>query len=100
MPLVDWKRWARRFAVEPKWLARDRLCVRLTGWSFVNRAFEEAAGMSRRPVLLLETRHHRTGRLRTVVLPCYRDADRFVVVGSHGGRPTDAVWTHNLRAGR
>ncbi|MBW2266989.1 MAG: nitroreductase family deazaflavin-dependent oxidoreductase [Deltaproteobacteria bacterium] len=98
MALVNWKNLARRFAVEPRWLAWDRLCVRITGWSFVNRAFEEAAGMSSRPALLLTTRHHVNGRERTVVLPYYVDADRFVVVGSHGGRPTDAIWALNLRA--
>lgn len=98
MGLIDWKKAARRFAVEPRWLTWDRRCVRLTGFSFVNRAFEEAAGSARRPVLLLTTRHHRSDAERTVVLPYYEDADRFVVVGSHGGRPTDAIWAMNLRA--
>ena len=98
MALVNWKQLARRFAVEPRWLAWDRRCVRLTNFSFVNRAFEEAGGTSHRPVLLLTTRHHRSDRARTIVLPFVADADRFVVVGSHGGRPTDAIWTQNLRA--
>jgi deazaflavin-dependent oxidoreductase (nitroreductase family) len=97
VPGIDWRIWARRFAADPRWLAWDRRCVWLTGGSFVNRAFEGAAGMAPRPALLLETRHHARDFLRTVVLPFYTDGDRVVVVGSHGGRPTDAVWTRNLR---
>jgi deazaflavin-dependent oxidoreductase (nitroreductase family) len=40
----------------------------------------------------------RTGLRRSVVLPYLEDGDRYLVVGSHGGRPTDPIWVHNLRA--
>lgn len=98
MAFPDWNQLARKFAVEPRWLTWDRRCVQLIGFSFVNRAFEEAAGSAKRPVLLLTTRHHRSGRERTVVLPYYTDEGRAIVVGSHGGRPNDAIWAINLRA--
>ena len=101
MALVSWKKLARRFAVEPRWLAWDRRCVRLTGFSFVNRAFEEAGGTSHRPVLLLTTRHHASGRARTIVLPFYADADRFVevfpsVIAGKTGRHNYTEWDQIL----
>jgi deazaflavin-dependent oxidoreductase (nitroreductase family) len=32
------------------------------------------------------------------VLPYDEDGDRYLVVGSHGGRPTDPIWALNVRA--
>jgi deazaflavin-dependent oxidoreductase (nitroreductase family) len=32
------------------------------------------------------------------VLPYSEDASRYLVVGSHGGRPTDPIWALNVRA--
>ena len=57
-----------------------------------------AGGFAPKPCLLLTTCHHKTGARRSVVLPYRRDGDRYLVVGSHGGRPTDAIWAMNLRA--
>jgi deazaflavin-dependent oxidoreductase (nitroreductase family) len=75
----------------------DRWLVWATGVSFVNQFYGRAGGFTPQPCLLLSTRHHKTKAPRSVVLPYYRDEDRWLVVGSHGGRPTDPVWAKNLR---
>jgi deazaflavin-dependent oxidoreductase (nitroreductase family) len=82
----------------PRGLAVDRWLVRATGHSLIGRAYLRAGGYPVRPHLLLETAHWRSGVRRSVVLPYGEDGGRFVVVGSHGGRPTDPVWALNLRA--
>ena len=79
-------------------LAVDRWLVRATGHSLMGRAYLRAGGYALRPHLLLETIHWRTGERRTVVLPYSEDGDRCIVVGSHGGRPTDPIWALNVRA--
>jgi deazaflavin-dependent oxidoreductase (nitroreductase family) len=81
----------------PTGLRLDRWLVAATGFSFVNQFYGRAAGLAPRPCLLLTTRHHETGVPRSVVLPYQRDGRRILVVGSHGGRPTDAIWAKNLR---
>lgn len=50
------------------------------------------------PVLLLETRGRRTGRLRTNALTYFPHARGFVVVASFLGEPRDPSWWHNLKA--
>jgi deazaflavin-dependent oxidoreductase (nitroreductase family) len=50
------------------------------------------------PMLLLTTRGRRTGEPRTVPLLYMEDGERFVVVGSNGGRPESPAWLLNLRA--
>ena len=82
----------------PQGLAVDRWLVRATGRSLMGHAYLRAGGFALRPHLLLETIHWRTGVRRSVVLPYQEHAERLVVVGSHGGRPTDPIWVHNLRA--
>jgi len=82
----------------PRGLAVDRWLVRATGRSLMGHAYLRAGGFELRPHLLLETIHWRTGQRRTVVLPYQQDGERYLVVGSHGGRPTDPIWVHNLRA--
>jgi deazaflavin-dependent oxidoreductase (nitroreductase family) len=82
----------------PLGLRFDRALVAITGFSLINQFYARAGGFTPRPCLLLTTRHHRSGELRSVVLPYRRDGERWLVVGSHGGRPTDAVWARNLRA--
>jgi deazaflavin-dependent oxidoreductase (nitroreductase family) len=81
----------------PSGLRVDRWMVRATGFSFMNQFYARAGGFRPRPCLLLTTRHHRTGKPRTVVLPHTADGDGWLVVGSHGGRPADAIWAKNLR---
>ena len=81
----------------PRGLAVDRWLVRATGRSLMGHAYLRAGGFALRPHLLLETIHWRSGLRRTVVLPYQEDAGRLLVVGSHGGRPTDPIWVHNLR---
>ena len=46
----------------------------------------------------LTTTGRRTGKLRTVPLYAWEDADRLVIVGSLGGSPKDPDWVRNLRA--
>jgi deazaflavin-dependent oxidoreductase (nitroreductase family) len=48
--------------------------------------------------LLLTTRGRQSGRLRRTALIYRRDGDRYVVVGSNGGRPRHPAWYHNLLA--
>ena len=50
------------------------------------------------PMLLLTTRGRRSGEPRTVPLLYMPDGDRWVVVGSNGGRPNPPAWLGNLRA--
>lgn len=50
------------------------------------------------PMLLLTTRGRRSGEPRTVPLLYMEDGERFVVVGSNGGRPEPPAWLLNLRA--
>ena len=48
--------------------------------------------------LLLTTIGRKSGRRRTVFLGYLVDGDRYVVVGSNSGLPTDAAWVMNVRA--
>jgi len=49
-----------------------------------------------RSLLLLTTVGARTGEPRTVPLIYSRDGDRYVVLASKGGAPTDPAWYRNL----
>jgi deazaflavin-dependent oxidoreductase (nitroreductase family) len=86
----------------PTGLAIDRVLVRLFDRSLMGHMYHRAGGMPLRPHLLLRTIHWKTGRIRSVVLP-YQESrgpageEWILVVGSHGGRPSDAVWSLNLR---
>src|SRR5262245_8848 len=82
----------------PGGLALDRWLVRATGRSLVGHVYLRAGGYELRPHLLLTTIHWKTGALRSVVLPYSEDGGRYLVVGSHGGRPTDPVWARHRRA--
>lgn len=53
---------------------------------------------SRQPLLLLTHTGGKTGRHRTNPLAYFRDGDRFVVVASKGGAPTNPDWYRNLVA--
>ena len=48
--------------------------------------------------LLITTRGRKTGQLRRTALIYGRDGDRYVVVGSNGGRPNHPAWYLNLVA--
>ncbi len=49
-------------------------------------------------MLLLHTTGRRTGRERVNPLVYLPDDDRWVVIGSKGGAPTDPDWVRNLEA--
>lgn len=78
-------------------LALDKLAVRWFGWSFVTYAYAKRAGIPYTPTLLLVTVGARSGREREAVMPYHRDGERYVLVGSHGGLPTDPHWVGNIR---
>ena len=63
---------------------------RLTGGRF--------GGSFNGPILLLTTVGRKSGRRLTRPLSYLPDGERFVLVGSNGGRPNDPGWVHNLRA--
>jgi deazaflavin-dependent oxidoreductase (nitroreductase family) len=50
------------------------------------------------PLLLLTHRGARSGTLRTNPLAYFRDGDRYLVVASKGGAPTNPDWYHDLKA--
>lgn len=51
-----------------------------------------------RQVLILTTTGARTGQRRETPLAYTRDGDRFVIVASKGGAPTNPAWYHNIVA--
>jgi deazaflavin-dependent oxidoreductase (nitroreductase family) len=51
-----------------------------------------------RPMLILTTTGAKSGRRRTTPLVYSRDGDRYVIVASKGGAPTNPAWYHNLKA--
>jgi deazaflavin-dependent oxidoreductase (nitroreductase family) len=50
------------------------------------------------PLLLLTHRGAKTGTERTNPLAYFRDGDRYVIVASKGGGPSNPDWYHNLKA--
>jgi deazaflavin-dependent oxidoreductase (nitroreductase family) len=50
------------------------------------------------PLLLLTATGARTGRKTTSPVAYTKDGDRFVIIASRGGAPTNPAWYHNLRA--
>ncbi len=50
------------------------------------------------PILLLTTTGARTGATHTTPLVHTRDGDRYVIIASKGGAPTNPAWYHNLVA--
>ena len=49
-------------------------------------------------LLLLTTRGAKSGRAHTTPLAYTRDGDRYVVIASKGGAPSNPAWYHNLLA--
>ena len=52
---------------------------------------------SRHPMLLLSVSGRKSGKIRTTPLVYFRDADRYVVVGSDGAARRDPQWWKNLQ---
>jgi deazaflavin-dependent oxidoreductase (nitroreductase family) len=50
------------------------------------------------PLLLLNTVGAKSGAPRTTPLVYSRDGDRYVIIASKGGAPTNPAWYHNLIA--
>jgi deazaflavin-dependent oxidoreductase (nitroreductase family) len=50
------------------------------------------------PLLLLSTTGAKTGQPRTHPLVFTRDGDRYVIIASKGGAPTNPDWFHNVVA--
>jgi deazaflavin-dependent oxidoreductase (nitroreductase family) len=75
-----------------------------TGWIRKHvRAYVESGGAKGHryyghEALLLTTRGRRSGKLRRTALYYGMDGDRYVLVGSDGGKPTDPGWYHNILA--
>jgi deazaflavin-dependent oxidoreductase (nitroreductase family) len=51
-----------------------------------------------RPLLFLSSTGAKSGRVYTTPLVYTKDKDRFVVIASKGGAPTNPDWYHNLVA--
>jgi F420H(2)-dependent quinone reductase len=49
------------------------------------------------PVIIVTHTGNKTGAIRKTPLMRVKDGHSYVLVGSHGGAPTDPVWVHNLR---
>jgi deazaflavin-dependent oxidoreductase (nitroreductase family) len=56
------------------------------------------AAFARQPLLLLTHTGAKTGKRRTNPLAYFRDGDRYVIVASKGGAPTNPDWYYNLLA--
>jgi len=50
------------------------------------------------PLLLLTTTGAKSGKERTIPIVYTRDGDRYVIIASKGGMPTNPDWYHNLVA--
>jgi deazaflavin-dependent oxidoreductase (nitroreductase family) len=50
------------------------------------------------PVLLLETKGAKTGATRITPLVYFKDGERYLVIASKAGAPTNPAWYHNLAA--
>jgi deazaflavin-dependent oxidoreductase (nitroreductase family) len=50
------------------------------------------------PVLLLKTIGAKTGATRTAPLVYHQDGDRYLIIASKAGAPTNPAWYHNLVA--
>ena len=54
--------------------------------------------LENRPLLLLTTTGAKSGKIRVNPLAYSRDGDRYVVLASKGGAPTNPDWYHNVVA--
>ena len=51
-----------------------------------------------REVLILTTKGAKSGETRVTPVVYSRDGDRYVIIASKGGAPTNPAWFHNLKA--
>src|SRR5690349_22856544 len=56
------------------------------------------AAFARQPLLLLTHTGAKTGKQRTNPLAYFRDGDRYIIVASKGGAPSNPDWYFNLLA--
>jgi deazaflavin-dependent oxidoreductase (nitroreductase family) len=54
--------------------------------------------LENRPLLLLTTTGARSGKTRVIPLAYSRDGDRYIVLASKGGAPSNPDWYHNVVA--
>ncbi len=50
------------------------------------------------PVIVVTHKGNKTGAIRKSPLMRVKDGDRYVLVGSMGGAPSNPVWVYNLRS--
>ena len=50
------------------------------------------------PVIVVTHRGNKTGAIRKSPLMRVKDGNRYILVGSMGGAPSNPVWVYNLRA--
>jgi len=58
----------------------------------------QVAAFAQQPLLLITHVGAKTGKKRTNPVACFTDGDRYVIVASKGGAPTNPDWYHNLLA--
>jgi deazaflavin-dependent oxidoreductase (nitroreductase family) len=64
----------------------------------IDRFRASKGNVDNRPLLLLTTTGAKSGKTRLNPLAYSRDGDRYVVLASKGGAPTNPDWFHNLVA--
>jgi deazaflavin-dependent oxidoreductase (nitroreductase family) len=63
-----------------------------------NRGKPTSGPFQGRDVLILSTKGAKSGEVRENPLVYTRDGDKYVIVASKGGAPTNPHWFHNLKA--
>jgi deazaflavin-dependent oxidoreductase (nitroreductase family) len=58
----------------------------------------QVKAFAHQPLLLLTHRGAKSGTERTNPLAYFRDGDRYLIVASRGGAPSNPDWYHNLKA--
>jgi deazaflavin-dependent oxidoreductase (nitroreductase family) len=76
----------------------DRFFVRWLSFSPVTWSIMRANGSKNIPPLILKTQGRKSGKIIEIVLPYFRDGDRYAVVGSYGGAAQHPSWVLNLEA--
>lgn len=74
-----------------------RLIGRLHAWLWRLTRGRFIAGIGAAPLLLLTTKGHKTGRLRTTPVLYLEDGSELIVVASFGGNDMHPAWYLNLK---